>query len=203
MYNLYPGDGRRRLASSTQAIHKELHHHPLISRILKSDLMLVEYYACLNINYLFFKQIELLRSVKGVFETFSVQQTVLLLESDLAHFKENYEWEGFSPLINDCGNWSKNQILGGLYVAHGSQFGRQIMAKSVARSLPTVPKTYLSHANDNAIWQALKAQLDQAKVDPIAFSQVELGAHQAFTWFKQIADQYAAHLYRVGTGVSP
>lgn len=194
---------RRLLASATKAIHEELHNHPLVSRLLVPDLKAVEYDACLRINLCFFSQIEDARVALNAFESCCLGASVRTLLSDVK-WMEDFVPVDIRPSQPDITiSFHADEILGALYVAHGSQFGRQMMAKAVARSLPHAPQTYLSLTSDMARWRKLELLLDGVQADQAAFGQVEKGAHKAFDLFKKIADHYGEKTYLVGTGISP
>lgn len=225
MRNNNPGAGRQYLASSTKAVHQALHQHRLMSRLLAPDLSIDEYSACLKINLCFFHKIEAARAKCAAYERFSLQHIAQALTTDLADMADqlgrtdladarnfNADLTFDASFDHDVSleqqaagaleSWRQNHVLGALYVAHGSQFGRQVMAKAVARSLPFASKAYLSLQTNMTNWHALENVLDDQYQSECSFFEVEQGASQAFVMFEQLADFYADQTYRVGTGMS-
>ena len=167
---------RQQLADHTRAAHEALHHHPLLSRMLAADLSLPEYRACLRAHLAFTLQAEAAHRATGLPPEFGFSDDLAALAADL----------GVRPTFSTA-PMGRLQGFGWLYVAHGAQFGRQVMAASVARSLPDAPRRFLCQRQPPQIWRELLAQISRSA----GLSQTDTllsGADSAFAAMKTAAD---------------
>lgn len=174
---------RKHLSQSTYAAHEALHSHPLFSRLLNPDLRTSEYVACLAVSLTFFEAIEDACLAQHLQQEFSLSSSIRALRADLrkSEKSEIYGQSWKSPSQQD-------ELLGALYVAHGSQFGRQVIGEAVAHSLPSVDQRYFAMKSDPDTWRALLTQIENYGQDPTRCSGIEAGARSAFAIFTKLAD---------------
>ncbi|MEM9968632.1 MAG: biliverdin-producing heme oxygenase [Pseudomonadota bacterium] len=172
------------LAHATRDRHEGLHRHPLLSQLLASDLSQAEYAACIRINLHFFETIEANRAARNLHHAFSLMPAVTALRADIAS-------EGLKDGTHVRQKLASSdlEVLGALYVAHGSQFGRQVIGKAVAQSLPQTARHYFGAPNDPTLWRALMGTLQTFAEDAQALEEIAMGAKWAFSCFSAFADQ--------------
>lgn len=170
---------RAALAEATRSTHDMLSDHALLSRLLAPDLTAAEYHACLLAKRAFYVEIETLRREMGITETFGLKSVLAALADDLGPMDA-------APTIEFPGG--KPAALGTLYVAHGAQFGRKVVARAVARSGLDVPQNFLSLRQDGAAWSQLLATIEAEGACPEGAPQLTHGANWAFVQMGRHAD---------------
>lgn len=175
---------REYLKTSTQSVHEALHHDPLFSRLLKSDLQTHEYQSCLRVSLTFFDSIEKVRASEDLHHTFSLARFIDALRADLGQ-------AGLSQELNTAikTEFVREQLLGALYVAHGSQFGRQVIGQAVAQSLPNASRQYFDMKSGQENWRLLLSRLENEATAPHKLAAIETGANSAFSLFSDLAEK--------------
>ncbi|MEO0989401.1 MAG: biliverdin-producing heme oxygenase [Pseudomonadota bacterium] len=171
-------DVRQRLARTTRGVHEALHVHGVMGRLAAKGLTLDQYRSALTVLASSFAAIENRRADLAVWADFGLAIELQALENDVGCVA--------APV---AGDWLSDDlaVLGALYVAHGSGFGRQVLAKSVRLSLDEAPRAYMELPADPKRWRSLLAALEHprpcSEVDAI-----ERGAVAAFDLVSRLAD---------------
>ncbi|MEM9317810.1 MAG: hypothetical protein AAGA70_02250 [Pseudomonadota bacterium] len=174
---------RSALSEATRAEHEALHVHPLLSRMVEPSLSMADYRGCLVAQLSFMSTIEAARlSVAGA-EILSLRPECEALIADLCCA---------DPVLARP-DWARGpgHVLGALYVAHGSQFGRKVMACAVAKALPGASRKFLSLPSNPQAWRSLLADLQTYTGD---LADLIDGAHAAFATMARAADHAAEAL---------
>ncbi len=170
---------RRALAQSTRARHEALHRHPVFARLLAPDLSQPEYAASLRVMLTFLVAVEAARSRVGAFPALGLAAAVAALRRDLG--------DGADRSIRMLDATAAPSVLGALYVAHGAQFGRQVIGRAVGVALPNVRHHYFQAHADTGAWHCLLSTLNTYPGQAAA-ERICDGAVSAFDFVAQLAD---------------
>lgn len=174
------------LSSQTHEQHQALHDHALFSKLLSEDLTVEMYLACIEAQHQTFQVIESERDRLGVFEDFSLARQVAAMARDLG--RED-------PTHATLSKGGPPAVLGALYVAHGSQFGRTVIHKALLEHLPTLPHHYFGLPQQPKLWRVF-LQAVEATAPEDAQSLLN-GANEAFALMHREAN---AALLRLDLG---
>lgn len=171
------------LAHETSDIHQALHHHPLLSKLTSSALTHREYENCLIAQRSTFLAIETARTAHGVYPHFALTTQLNALNRDMKGFRrlDNVD----APLALP----SEHDVLGALYIAHGSQFGRGMIRKKLAQHLPGLKMEYFEMPAQPALWRDLLSTLEASETSDMP--ALLRGAKAGFALMHAAAD--AAH----------
>ncbi|MEM9755113.1 MAG: biliverdin-producing heme oxygenase [Pseudomonadota bacterium] len=180
------GPIRTKLQQETRAAHEALHTHPLLARLLAADVTQAEYAGCLRVQYGFFSAIEAARGESR--PDLGASGAVEALSADLRDVDAQAD-VGALGLPR-----SPSALLGALYVAHGSQFGGQVIGAALARSLPSLQHRFFSRGTDAALWRRLLSALEALGPSAEHITPAVSGAAAAFDLVARLADREAEAL---------
>lgn len=140
------------LIEKTQAIHTALHTNPAILQLLGPELATKDYANILSCYYRFINTIESRRKTSKNWAQFSLENELTYLANDL----ENLDVNPINIATLDS-NWIQNryQLLGALYVFHGSKAGSSIMSSTIKKYNPHFPCQFLSIKSNQQQWKIL------------------------------------------------
>ena len=165
------------LATKTGAEHQALHDHPLFSKLVSEDLTAQEYTACMEAQFHTFGRIEAARATLDAHSTFTLESQIAALSEDLQH-------PGTPDHALDLR--TADEVLGALYVAHGSQFGRAVIRRALQTNLPDEPRAYFDLPTDAAGWRRFLQAMEAT--GPGQSDSVLRGATLAFELMHDEAD---------------
>lgn len=174
------------LATKTAQQHQALHDHPLFSKLVTDDLSAPEYMACLAAHFQAFQGIETARTTLDTHPAFSLSEQLAALASDLSG-----QDEAPDPAV-DLSLDTSQEVLGALYVAHGSQFGRTVIGRALQANLPNAPRTYFSLPPEKLGWRAFLNTMETI-ADEEAHGLLD-GAQRAFVLMHDEADKALARV---------
>ena len=129
---------RMKIRDATKKNHQLLHVHPMFSRLVSEDLLASELHTVGLTKLSVFMQVESARFEAKVWPELNFRSQVTALFTDTFDARKVYV-----PRLNTPLNFkSTYALLGGLYVAHGSAFGANVMAKTIKKSLPDAAISY-------------------------------------------------------------
>jgi len=163
-------DARARLAEATRAVHEALHRDPVLSVLTRPGLEQGAYLRALSAFRIFFGTVEAARRAQDAFPTFSLAHECLALQRDLSAAQER-------ATLDLSGHV---ELLGALYVAHGSAFGKGTFRAHVTSAFPEVPHHFVTRRAAPSIWRDLVAHLNAVAAQPGALEQLQTGANKAF-----------------------
>jgi heme oxygenase len=172
---------RRHLAQTTHALHDALHGHPVFRPLTSPLLTKVEYYCALTAFYAFYTGVERARAKDDDWHDFSVARECCALDEDLA---DRFRGIPVPEMEFD----TRDDMLGGLYVALGAAFGRASFRRNVIAAVPRGAHAFLSLQNPSHQWRRLLLILEHRGADPGARHRIERGATQAFRYVTDIAE---------------
>ena len=144
------------MAKATADAHAALHDHPWVSRLTLPGLTVQTYRRILSAYHIIYSEVEARRVAADVYAALSLGTAVSALAADISALgKGRARCE--CPVISDA--MGPVEILGALYVLHGSGFGARVLNASVARNLPTAPRAYLAVGTSPDLWRQLKGAL--------------------------------------------
>lgn len=162
----------------TRPIHEALHRDFLLGRLLHPNVSLAEFLAALRVLHSFFRSVEVERCRMKRWRSLSVAAVVRALDDDLDSTADHaVHWRLENPM----------ELLGGLYVAHGASFGRNVLRGNITRALPEVPQAFLQLSGPVRQWAELTAALEDFGQAPGAFEGIRLGADKSFALVASLA----------------
>ncbi|MEM6587814.1 MAG: biliverdin-producing heme oxygenase [Pseudomonadota bacterium] len=165
------------LATKTGAEHQALHDHPLFSKLVSEELTAEEYAACIDAQFRAFQGIEAARQRLDAYGDFTLMPQISALSEDLDHPTAPQEELPFT---------TPDEVLGALYVAHGSQFGRAVIRRALQTNLPNEPRAYFDMPTDAKGWRTFLQAMEAT--DPGKSDAVLHGATVAFELMHKEAD---------------
>lgn len=173
-------DCRAILAARTRHAHEALHDHEWIGQLSSPALRYETYRSLLRAYYLFFHHVEETRHASRVFHALSLSQAIHALRRDLILMSaEDLGGAPHVPLTLT----TDYEILGALYVLHGSRFGARILARNVSSTLPGVPATFLNCNVPKVQWNTLLKNLDRVGSSAQAVAPIVSAANRTFRAF--------------------
>ncbi|MEM1272262.1 MAG: biliverdin-producing heme oxygenase [Pseudomonadota bacterium] len=176
---------RKRLADDTRAAHEGLHVHLLLAQLTRPSLEPETYLACLRANLGFYSGLEAARQASGLLSAFHLRREEDALLEDLGT-------DTRKPGIPFDYQDDPDFMAGALYVAHGAQFGRKLIAKSVKHSNPNAPVSFFALPADRAVWRQLLQKMERSGQTPERYTRLLAGANTAFDLMRCCADAQAA-----------
>ncbi|MEO0365796.1 MAG: hypothetical protein AAF265_09915 [Pseudomonadota bacterium] len=165
---------------ATRDVHESLHVHPLSLALLNRPTPRVVQ-ATMTAAQWFCVTLESARTARGCWKALQLSAQLDALQSDLGT-PHSASQRIRLDLDSDAA------ILGALYVAHGSQFGRQqIRAQLIKGGASTLP-AYYAMAVDRPTWQALLDALEITGTSSEGFASLGDGAKAAFKAYRQSLD---------------
>lgn len=178
------------LATMTGEEHQALHDHPLFSKLVSEDLTAGEYMACIAAQHRAFQGTEAARQRLNAHEDFTLMPQISAMSDDLGTPSDA------APALPLR---SADEVLGALYVAHGSQFGRAVIRRALQANLPQEPRAYFDMPTDAGAWRSFLQEMEATQPDHS--DAILRGATLAFERMHQEAD--AAQARMVHEAVSP
>lgn len=178
---------RRILADATDRAHQALHTHEWISRLAADDLRLEDYAYLLGAYLVFFERIEHARREANFYAELTVEPAIAALRADLAELDETPRRSNPSILSKAT---TRAELLGKLYVLHGSGFGGRFLSTKVHQSLPHAPRQYLGTGTDCDVWRQLVRELETFSADPAGLAILVQSADQTFRSFGRFVTSY-------------
>lgn len=178
---------RDRLADATREIHETLHVHPLSLALLEArDQDTIT--AALRAALIFNRTLEMQRRRNDCWHKLGLDSALNALHKDLG--------ESTATERVDMTLTTPHQVLGALYVAHGSQFGRQQIRAAIERRSEIPTPNYYAMPVDRAGWQTLIGALEQAGADEMGFRALMRGADSAFSAYRQALDLATPYIHQ-------
>lgn len=170
-------DVRQALAEATAPAHRALHVHPWIARLNAPDLSVQVYGQILLAYYSIYTEVEARRVAADVFAGLGLGPAVSALAADISALgkRKATRWCPVSAA------WTEPvEILGALYVLHGSGFGARVLNASIARNLPAVPRNYFALGTSPILWRKLKGALQAFADEPAGQEKLIASANATF-----------------------
>lgn len=162
---------RANLALSTQDLHDALHHDVVLSRLTAADITPQCYCAALSVLQAFYLAVERARTQADLWQWLSLDAVCTGLHEDLGPPVLTGQTLTFA---------SEEELLGGLYVAHGASFGRSSFRANITDRLPQMPQAFLTLRLEKPLWRALMALLEARGSNRPAGQDIERGAAKSF-----------------------
>lgn len=173
---------RMRLRNDLRDEHEALHDHPLMIGSTTSESFQSTGHNVLRTFYLLFEGIERNRREMDCWRQFSLSPDIILLKNDIqndAYFKNHY-----CNIKLDC----EHAVLGALYVAIGSNFGKSVLRKRFIGDRMMLNSAYLLQKPNPAIWSAFCRTLNEVNLNEADYVKSLEGSKKAFSEFKRLAD---------------
>jgi heme oxygenase len=180
---------RNRLREATHDAHHALHVHPLLARLQSPDLTFAELRASATVSFEVIEVVEAERNRRGIWPELSLSDHLADLRMDL---KLQYKPSPFAGPITFNG---EADLIGALYVIHGSALGGTMLAKATKAVFPNAPKSFFLPKNSRA-WQYICVLLESLPVSEL--SECENGAAKIFEHYRQLADFHLQSLPEKG-----
>lgn len=184
------GHGHQTLRHATAAAHHALDHHPLMQRLIGSDLTREQYAESLAAMFRPHARLERLvhesrhHSESGL----ELSARVELLEADL--FELGWPVHPVSQIMPDPLD-GRAAWWGRVYVLEGSRLGRAVIARCIHSSLgDTAPYRFFGEATVPDDHGALLATLERELEDPDDLEQAVASARGAFADYKAELDAF-------------
>lgn len=172
---------RQALADATRDVHLALHRDPLLSRLLDASLQIKEYHAALSAFAVFYGTVEAGRRSFGLWPDYSLKAECAALAQDLNTEELLHEMPDYVCHL---------QLLGGLYVAHGSAFGKRVFGKIVQSALPDHSHCFVRQSADLGLWRALLHTIEAQGAQKKTVTALQTGARQSFELMQALTRQY-------------
>lgn len=169
---------RRTLISETRDLHAALHQEPILARLTDTTISLVEYTAALGVFSRYYGAFEACRHQLGWWPAFSLAADCAALAKDLPSAPKPAP----PPVFACC-----YSLLGGLYVAHGSAFGRSVFRGAVRCALPDLEHHFLSRRCDIGVWRALLETMEEQGQMQSTVERMQTGAWTSFTFMQTLS----------------
>ncbi|PJI86227.1 heme oxygenase [Yoonia maricola] len=173
---LKPPSVRARIAAATRSLHEELHEHPVLGRLMSTDLGEEEYTNILLCHLAFYETAERLRKQLQISTELSLAPELTWLNDDLQGDKDVCPYEGLS-LEN------RSQAIGMLYVLFGSRFGARVIHKNIKIALPTRRHKFFGNALVHDRWSFLLSIIETVSTQKQEYYDVIYGAETTFSAF--------------------
>ncbi|MEO0912326.1 MAG: biliverdin-producing heme oxygenase [Pseudomonadota bacterium] len=122
-----------------------------------------------------FTEAEARRSRHGLPDDLTLANAIANLEQDLASLRHSTPANAHIPLASIL---TRAHALGMLYVLMGAQFGGAVIAKSLQRHHPNLPRTFFAGTSNPAQWRGLLGLLEASPVSQHA--AILAGAERTF-----------------------
>lgn len=170
---------RNRLRIATHEMHQGLHAHPLLARLQAPELTYAELKATAIVSCAAIKVVEAERQRRNIWPELSLFEHLDTLCQQLGQQNEAESSAEAVKFENDA------ELLGALYVVHGSALGGAMLAKAIRVVLPHTPTSFFVPQNAST-WQYLCCMLE-ALPDTDVY-RCENGAVRLFEYYRQLAD---------------
>ncbi|ASJ75684.1 biliverdin-producing heme oxygenase [Granulosicoccus antarcticus] len=179
---------RQVLATRTRQAHEALHEHPWIASLLDPELTISGYCTVLGAYHGFYQHVQEACSVHSIKSGLSLALARDRLKYDLDCLHQYHQNKPQIPveLIVE----EPAELLGALYVLHGSSFGASILNKNVRRVLPDAPRHFLGSGTTRESWQQLINELEQFRGDDLAREKLINSASATFHAFGSHVTRY-------------
>lgn len=169
---------RRELMMATRDIHEALHRDPLLTRLTDKEINATEYTAALGVFSTYYNGIEACRRGFDKWSSLSLAPDCAALALDVPKPQSATDLPEFADAL---------ELLGGLYVAHGSAFGRSVFYRTIRQALPKLEHNFLSTRHDVLVWQALLDRLEEQGEKLTARMSMKIGAQKSFEFMSALS----------------
>lgn len=169
---------RAHVALSTRDLHAALHEDAVLGRLTAQDITPQCYRLALGVLQAFYVCVERERSRQDVFPQLSLMEVCAALQSDIGQTTLP------TPKLSFVG---QDELLGGLYVAHGASFGRSSFRANIADKLSYLPQTFLNLTIEKKLWRSLVAVMEERGGTPAVAQSIEAGAAKSFAEVAQLS----------------
>ncbi len=187
---------RRQLAQDTCAAHQALHAHPVFGALDAPGVRMVHYRAFLAAMAAVHRLVERQRQIRGLFPELALTEASCALDTDVAASGAQAALALVPALPPTQGGAA--DLLGALYVLHGSRYGHGQLHRNVLARLPGAPQAFLALRPSRATWSQLCDALEVAGRSPAGRQALSTAAARAFHKVETVADRIAAGLYLPG-----
>ncbi len=179
---------RQMLAERTRQAHETLHEHPWIASLVDPGLTIGRYCTVLGAYHGFYNH---------VVEACSGHELPASLSLAPARDRLNYDLDCLNRYHQDNPQIPVEltvdgpvELLGALYVLHGSGFGATILNRNVRRVLPDAPRHFLGSGTARESWQQLILELECFSRDDLAREKLFNSASATFYAFGSHVTRY-------------
>jgi heme oxygenase len=98
--------------------------------------------------------------------------------------------DGVAEPLPDLEPFSRNEVLGAVYVLEGSRLGAKYILRSISAAkepLIAAATDYLRHGSGQPLWRTFLTRLESEPVTPRDEAEIIAGAHRAFAAFARAA----------------
>ncbi|WMS42788.1 biliverdin-producing heme oxygenase [Acuticoccus sp. MNP-M23] len=176
---------RHRLRAATEDLHQGLHRHPLLSRLLAADLTIDELRACAAVSFAAIEIVEAERARRAIWPELSLADRLSVLRMESDRRNEASLADG-GALIE-----GEPELLGALYVVHGSAIGGGILFKRVGKLFPEVARSVFQ-PQDPAAWKYLCTLIES--LPEAVVERCVRGATTLFNYYRKVADFHTEHV---------
>lgn len=169
------------LASGTRKVHLELHEHVWIAALGTPELTFEQYGAVLGAYHHFYLHVEQACSKHSFPQCLSLRPARERLAVDIDSLALPHCSRPAPPVELNLAE--PLEMLGALYVLHGSSFGATLLNRNVRRVLPDAPRCFLAAGTGRDRWQQLNQELERYCNDELAREKILLGANATFEAF--------------------
>jgi len=169
------------LATRTRKVHLVLHRHPWISLLGSPALTLWQYGAILSAYHRFHVHVDMTAAENASAPALSLRPARERLKADIDCLDLHEDSGLANPVPLSLS--SSRQVLGALYVLHGSSFGASVLNRNVRKVLPAAPRHYLGAGADRDCWEQLNQELERHSEDELARHDILDGARATFQAF--------------------
>ena len=162
---------RNRLKARTDSLHQALHRDHLLSKLTRGDVSQTDYASALRAFFGFFHTVETNRIRLSCWPEYALESHLSALRQDVS---------GAAPCLEDTVFTNATEVFGGLYVAHGSMFGRIAMREKVIVRFPYASHQFLLLQECSEVWKCLCHDLETVGASPAEFSTFLSGSLRGF-----------------------
>ncbi|MDZ7790977.1 MAG: biliverdin-producing heme oxygenase [Xanthomonadales bacterium] len=177
-----------RLRSATRAAHHALDHHPLLQRLVKSDLTREAYAQSLQAIYAAHAELE-----ARVLESQWHRRSPLELHARSELLRRDLDELGRRPIEPSVERFaraqSESEWLGQVYVLEGSRLGSVVIVGRVVGSLGEgAPRRFLAAVHDADAWPRILSCIEQRLDTPARVHSAFRAARAAFAAYESALD---------------
>ena len=175
---------RKQIINATRSIHLELHKDPILCRLIEPDVTLHDYLRALTVFHSFYHHVEMERLRFFDWKYMSLNKECCALKRDLPSLPVGQSTNCFNDEV---------EMLGGLYVAFGANFGRMQSNKNITKVLPKAPNAFINLHIPKKTWACVKSTIETAGADAEDLARITNGARKSFLIVKSLTSGASNH----------
>lgn len=174
-------DVRDLLKSDLSQLHDSLHNHAMLREGSQTFKNLRGVQQILVVFLILFEKIESSRLKLDLDNQYSLSDEISALCEDLIEVE--------IPILNrKFALYTEREVLGALYVAFGSNFGKSSLASRFNACKEAYPVNFIHKKPNVSLWRSLCNRLNDSVNNMSEYDELKFGAHTAFCAFKEMAD---------------